>query len=53
MPEDGWASLTVGERVAAMIKAPAGSQGLTVSDYLKRLIAAGRELEVGEEEDDV
>jgi len=40
MPEEGWASLTVGERVGAMIKALARSQGLTVSDCLERLIAA-------------
>jgi hypothetical protein len=33
-----------------MIKALAWSQGLTVSDYLERLIAAGRELKVGEED---
>jgi hypothetical protein len=40
MPEDGWTSLTVREHVGAMIKALARSQGLTVSDYLERLIAA-------------
>jgi hypothetical protein len=49
MPEEGWASLTVRERVGAMIKALARSRGLTVSDRLERLIAAGRELKVGEE----
>jgi hypothetical protein len=50
MPEEGWASLTVREHVGAMIKALAKSRGLTVSDYLERLIATGRELKVGEED---
>jgi len=50
MPEEGWASLTAREHVGAMIKALARSQGLAVSDYLERLIAAGRELKVGEED---
>jgi hypothetical protein len=49
MPEDGWTSLTVGEHVGAMIKALARSRGLTVSGYFEGLMAAGRELEVGEE----
>jgi hypothetical protein len=39
MPEDGWTSLTVGERADAMIKALARSQRLTVSDCLERLKA--------------
>jgi len=50
MPEEGWASLTVGERVGAMIKALARSQGLTVSGYLEKLIAAEGGLKVGEED---
>jgi hypothetical protein len=50
MPEDGWTSLTVREHVGAMIKALARSRGPTVSDYLERLIAAGRELKAGEED---
>jgi rRNA maturation endonuclease Nob1 len=33
-----------------MIKALAGSQGPSVSDYLERLIATGRELKVGKED---
>jgi hypothetical protein len=33
-----------------MIKALARSRGLTVSDYLERLMAAGRGLKVGEED---
>ena len=49
MPEEGWASLTVGEHVGSMIEALARSQGLTVSDCLERLIAAEGELKVGEE----
>jgi hypothetical protein len=32
-----------------MVKALAGSQGLAASGCLERLIAAGRELKVGEE----
>jgi hypothetical protein len=41
MPEEGWTSLTVREHVGAIVKVLARSRGLTVSDYLERLIAAG------------
>jgi hypothetical protein len=46
IPERGWAALTVGGHVGAMIKALARSRGPTASDYLERLIAIGGELEI-------
>jgi len=39
MPERGWVVLTVREHVGSRIKEFARSRGLTVSDYLERLIA--------------
>jgi hypothetical protein len=39
MPEKGWTALTVREHVGIRIKELAKKQGLTVSDYLERIIA--------------
>jgi|GEM_PF-4578865 len=38
MPEKGWTTLTVRERVGIRIKELAKEQGLTVSNYLERVI---------------
>jgi hypothetical protein len=50
MLKRGWTSLTVQEHVGARIEALTRSQGLTVSNYLDRLMATRREPKVGEEE---
>ena len=47
MPERGWVALTVRERVGLRIKEFARAQGLTVRDYLERLIATRPEARLG------
>ncbi len=51
MPEKGWVVLTVREHVGVRIKELARAEGLTVSDYLERLIAVGRELKISMKEE--
>lgn len=39
MPEKGWVALTVRAHIGAKIKALVGGEGLTVSEYLEKVVS--------------
>jgi hypothetical protein len=45
MPEKGWTALTVRESVGSRIKELAGKDGLTVSEYLERVVSGRNAIE--------